>query len=476
MLKFSQKSEGEKMGKILKVYNPYDGTIVDSIPESTLEDVEKALNKLEVGKKIMSNLSSHKKAEILFNTAKLIEENSKDLVLTLVKEVGKTIREAQIEVRRTAEIFRLAGEETKRIHGETLPFDSVRNSENKMGFFMRVPIGIVAAITPFNVPLALAAHKIAPAIAGGNSIIFKPSTLTPLADIKLCQLLYKAGLPEEALQVVVGPGETIGEAVVKDHRVRMISFTGSRDVGLDITRKAGIKKISLELGSNSALILSDKGNVEECARVTVKGGYAVAGQVCISIQRVLVHKKVLEEFISHLIPLVEKLRVGDPMKEETDIGPMINESAAKRVEEWIKEAINLGGKILTGGERERTLMKPTVLIDVPLEAKVIREEVFGPVVTIIPFNNLEEAIRITNDSKYGLQAGIFSNDIEEVFYAIKNLEVGGVMINEAPSYRADFMPYGGVKDSGIGREGIKYALEEMTEIKTICFNLKEGLS
>lgn len=464
------------MRKMLNVYNPYDETIVDTIPESTLEDVENALNKLETGKKIMNSLPLYKRVEILFNTAKAIEENNEDLAVTLVKEVGKTIREARIEVRRTAEIFRLAGEEAKRIHGETLPFDSVKNSENKIGFFLRVPVGIVAAITPFNVPLALAAHKIAPAIAGGNSIIFKPSTLTPLADIKLCQILYKSGLPEEALRVVVGPGETIGEAIIKDDRVRMISFTGSREVGLNITRKAGIKKISLELGSNSALILSDKGDIEACANATVKGGYAVAGQVCISIQRVLVHKKVLEEFLHHFIPLVENLRVGDPMREDTDMGPMITESAARRVEEWIKEALNLGGKILTGGEREKTLLKPTVLIDVPLEAKVIKEEVFGPVVTIIPFENLEEAIKITNDSKYGLQAGIFSNDIEEVFYAIKKLEVGGVMINEAPSYRADFMPYGGVKDSGIGREGVKYALEEMTEIKTVCFNLKGGLS
>ncbi|MFN3699081.1 MAG: aldehyde dehydrogenase family protein, partial [Dictyoglomus sp.] len=380
------------MRRMIEVYNPYDETIVDSVPESTLEDVEKALEKLEIGKKIMQSLPLHKRVEILSNTAKIIEENSEDLAITLVKEVGKTIREARIEVRRTAEIFKLASEEAKRIHGETLPFDSVKNSENKIGFFIRVPVGIIAAITPFNVPLALAAHKIAPAIAGGNCVIFKPSTLTPLADIKLSQFLYEAGLPEEALKVVLGPGETIGEAIIKDDRVRMISFTGSREVGLNITRKAGIKKISLELGSNSALILSDKGDVKSCAKATVKGGYAVAGQVCISIQRVLVHKKVLEEFLHYFIPLVENLRVGNPMREDTDMGPMITESAAKRVEEWIKEALNLGGKILTGGEREKTLLKPTVLIDVPLEAKVIKEEVFGPVVTIIPFENVEEAI------------------------------------------------------------------------------------
>lgn len=464
-----------KMKGILNVYNPYDGSIIESLKESTIDDVEKALRRLEKGKEIISKLPSYKRAEILFNTAKIIEEKKEDLAQILVKEVGKTIREARIEVKRTVEIFRLAGEEAKRIHGETLPFDSVINSENKLGFYMRVPVGIIAAITPFNVPLALAAHKIAPAIAGGNAIIFKPSSLTPLADIKLSQFLYEAGLPEDALQVVIGSGEIVGNAIVGDPRVRFISFTGSRDVGLEITKRAGIKKISLELGSNSALILSDKGDVKSCAEVTVKGGYAVAGQVCISIQRVLVNRKILSDFLDAFLPLVKNIKLGDPMKEDTDMGPMITESAASRVEEWIKEAIDLGGKILVGGKREKTLFEPTVLINVPLEAKIVKEEVFGPVVVIIPFEDLKEAVRLVNNSKYGLQAGIFSRDIEEIFYAIKNLEVGGVMINEAPSYRADFMPYGGVKDSGIGREGVKYALEEMTEIKTICFNLKGGL-
>lgn len=463
------------MGKI-NVYNPYDGSIVGTVEESTIEDVEKAIGKAEVSKEIIANIPLYRRAEILYYASELIKNRAEEFAVTLVKEVGKTIREARIEVSRAIEIFKLASEEAKRLHGETLPFDSLPNSENRRGFFLRIPVGIIGAITPFNLPLVLASHKIAPAIAGGNAVVFKPATATPLADKKLVETLWEAGLPEEALQLVIGPGDIVGDAIVKDPRIRMISFTGSRSIGLEIAKKAGLKKLTLELGSNSALILSDKGDVISAVQATVRGGFAVAGQVCISVQRIFVHKKVLEEYLTNLTLLVQKLKVGDPMKEETDIGPMINEHAAKRVEEWIKEAVAIGGKILTGGERDKTLFQPTVLIDVPLNAKVVSEEVFGPVVVIIPFTNLSEALRMVNMSKYGLQAGIFTNDIEEAFYAIRNLDVGGVIINDGPSYRADFMPYGGVKESGLGREGVRYALEEMTEIKTIIFNLKDGIS
>jgi len=461
--------------RLINVYNPYDGSVVDTIPESTLEDVEKAIENAEKGKKIMAEMSLYERSEILRKTAEIIEKNKEDFAITLVKEVGKTIKEARVEVRRAVEIFRLASEEAKRIHGETLPFDSVLHAEKRTGYFMRVPVGIIAAITPFNVPLVLACHKIAPAIAGGNSVVFKPSTATPLADIKLAKALVEAGLPQEAINVVVGPGSTVGDAIVKDNRIRMISFTGSKDVGLEILKKAGLKKVTLELGSNSALILSNKGDVDSAVSATVKGGYAVAGQVCISVQRVLVHKDKFDEFTNKLIEAVKKIKIGDPMREDTDMGPMINEDSARRVEEWIKEAVDMGAKVVVGGKRERTLFEPTVVINVPQEAKLFQKEVFGPVVLVNSFNSLSEAIEMANNSEYGLQAGIFTNDIEEAFYAIKKLEVGGVIVNDAPSYRADFMPYGGVKGSGLGREGVRYALEEMTEIKTICFNLKGGV-
>ncbi|MGB9857748.1 MAG: aldehyde dehydrogenase family protein [Dictyoglomaceae bacterium] len=463
------------MANLINVYNPYDGTIIETIPESTLEDVERAIEKAEKGKKIMAETSLFERSEILRKTAEIIEKNKEDFAITLVKEVGKTIKEARVEVRRAVEIFKMASEEAKRIHGETLPFDSVINREKRVGYFTRVPVGIIAAITPFNVPLVLASHKIAPAIAGGNSIVFKPSTITPLADIKLAKALVEAGLPEEAINVVIGPGSTVGNAIIKDTRIRMISFTGSKEVGIEILKNAGLKKVSLELGSNSALILSKKGDLSSAVSATIRGGYAVAGQVCISVQRVLVQREVFDEYLEKLIDGVKRIKVGDPMKEDTDMGPVINEDAAKRIEEWIKEAENMGAKVVFGGNRERTLFEPTVVINVPVEAKLFSKEVFGPVVVVNPFDKLSEAIEMANNSEYGLQAGIFTNDIEEAFYAIKKLEVGGVMINDAPSYRADFMPYGGVKGSGIGREGVKYALEEMTEIKTVCFNLRGGI-
>jgi len=462
------------MVKTINVYNPYDGTIVETI-ESTLEDVDRVIEKAEKGKKIMAEMSLFERSEILRKTAEIIEKNKEDFASTLVKEVGKTIKEARIEVRRAVEIFKLASEEAKRIHGETLPFDSIPNGEKRVGYFIRVPVGIIAAITPFNVPLVLASHKIAPAIAGGNSIVFKPSTITPLADIKLAKALIEAGLPEEAINVVVGPGSTVGNAIVKDPRIRMISFTGSKDVGMEILKNAGLKKISLELGSNSALILSKNGDISSAVSATIKGGYAVAGQVCISVQRVFVQKEIYDEYLEKLIEGVRNIKVGDPMKEDTDMGPVISEESAKRIEEWIKEAVDMGAKVVFGGKREKTLFEPTVVINVPTEAKLFSKEVFGPVVVVNSFNKLSEAIEMANNSEYGLQAGIFTNDIEEAFYAIKKLEVGGVMINDAPSYRADFMPYGGVKGSGIGREGVKYALEEMTEIKTVCFNLRGGV-
>ena len=463
------------MLKLINIYNPYDGTIIETIPESTLEDVERAIEKAEKGKKIMGEMSLFERSEILRRTAEIIEKNKEDFVLTLVKEVGKTIKEARTEVRRAIEIFRLASEEAKRIHGETLPFESVPNGEKRVGYFIRFPVGIIAAITPFNVPLVLASHKIAPAIAGGNSIIFKPSTITPLADIKLAKVLIEAGLPEEAINVVIGPGSTIGNAIVKDPRIRMISFTGSKEVGIEILKNAGLKKVSLELGSNSALILSKNGDISSAVSATIRGGYAVAGQVCISVQRVLVQREIFDEYLEKLIEEVKKIKVGDPMKEDTDMGPVISEESAKRIEEWLKEAKEMGAQIVIGGKREKTLFEPTVVINVPTEAKLFSKEVFGPVVVVNSFNKLSEAIEIANNSEYGLQAGIFTNNIEEAFYAIKKLEVGGVMINDAPSYRADFMPYGGVKGSGIGREGVKYALEEMTEIKTVCFNLRGGV-
>lgn len=458
--------------KTLEVLYPYTGEVIDTVPEASFEDVDKAISLAVEGKRIMKNTPIYKRVEILNKVSEIILQKVNELTKSLVLEVGKTIREARAEVLRTAEIFKYAAEEARRIHGETLPFDSVKGSEMKKGFFIREPVGIVGAIVPFNVPLALAAHKIAPAIAAGNAVILKPTTQAPLNGIILGRILLEAGMPPEALSVLTGRGNTVGTAIVKDPRIRVITFTGSVDVGKEIMKNAGIKKVALELGSNSALVIMNSANIEKAVKATVSGGFSLAGQVCISVQRVFVQEDVFEDYINRLIEEVKKIKYGDPMNEKIDMGPVIDESNAKRIVEWINEAKELGGKIVIGGQRDYTMVEPTVVVNVPLNAKIMEKELFGPAVAVRKIHDLDEAIKLVNKSRYGLQAGIFTERLEEAFRFAECVEVGGVMINEGPRYRADFMPYGGYKDSGIGREGIKYAIEEMTEIKVVCFDLR----
>lgn len=464
---------GEKVSKqkTLKVYNPYNGEVVDEVPEGEISDVDKTISLACEGKKIMKELPLYKRVEILYNTGVLLEKNEKKLSEIIVKEVGKTIKEAKAEVLRTAKLFKYAAEETKRIHGETLPFSFLEDSLNKRGYYILEPVGIVGAITPFNVPLSLAAHKVAPAIAAGNAVIIKPATQTPLNTIILGELLLEAGMPEKALSVLTGRGSVVGNAIVKDPRIRFLSFTGSVEIGKEIAQNSGMKKLGLELGSNAALIVTDSANIDKAVKATVDGGFSLAGQVCISVQRVFVHEKIYENFIQALVEKVKKITFGDPMKEEIQMGPVIDEQNAIRIVNWIQEAESKGGKVLTGGRKDFTLVEPTVIIDTPLESNIMKNELFGPAVALRRVNNLNEAIELTNESIYGLQAGIFTQNINEAFQAIEKIEVGGIMVNEGPRYRADFMPYGGYKQSGIGREGIKYAMEEMSEIKVICFDI-----
>ncbi|PNR96765.1 aldehyde dehydrogenase family protein [Petrotoga sp. 9PWA.NaAc.5.4] len=466
---------GKKVSKAktLKVYNPYSGEIVDDVPDGDINDVENAINSAIEGKKIMKDLPLHKRVEILENVSTLLLEREKELSETIVKEVGKTIKEAKNEVIRTSELFRYAAEEAKRIHGETLPFSSLKGSEHKRGYYVLEPIGIVGAITPFNVPLSLAAHKVAPAIAAGNAVILKPATQTPLNALILGELLLEAGMPEKALSVLTGRGSIVGNAIVKDPRIRFLSFTGSVETGEYICQNAGMKKIGLELGSNSALIVMDSADLDKATQATVDGGFSLAGQVCISVQRVFIQEKVYEEFINKLVEKTKRIILGDPMDEKTTMGPVIDEQNAQRIVEWIQEAEVKGGKIVTGGKRNYTLIEPTIVIDTPLETKIMQNELFGPAVALRKIKSLQEAIDLTNRSIYGLQAGVFTEKISEAFKAAEEIEAGGVMINEGPRYRADFMPYGGYKKSGIGREGIKFAIEEMSEMKVICFDLKE---
>ena len=455
----------------IEVTNPFDGSVIDTVPCADASDVERALAGAVRGAEAMRKLSARERSEILARAAGILRERSPDFAETIAREVGKTLREAEIEVDRASQTLVIASEEAKRIHGEMIPFDASPGGETKMGFYMRVPVGVVLAITPFNVPLNLACHKLAPAIAAGNAVILKPATATPLADLKLGQVLLDAGLPPEAISVVTGRGGAIGNLLISDPRVRLVTFTGSPEVGESITKAAGLKKTAMELGSNSCVIVMDDADIGDAALRVRRGGYAVAGQVCISVQRVIVHQAVYDDYLKALLPLVGGIRTGDQLDPSTDMGPMISEDEAKRVENWIGEAVRAGAKCLLPAKREGAILSPSILVDVTPEMKVWAKELFGPLVCVVKCRDFEHAIELANTSDYGLQAGIFTKNLNLALRAIREIDVGGLMVNDAPAYRADAMPYGGVKRSGFGREGPKFAIEEMTEIKVVAFQM-----
>ncbi|MEW6686565.1 MAG: aldehyde dehydrogenase family protein [Candidatus Edwardsbacteria bacterium] len=456
----------------IEVRNPFDNSLIDTVPAGDASDVEEAAAGAIQGFKEIRSLSSLERSFILKKTAEGLEKQTEDFAVTIAKESGKTIKEARTEVNRAVQTFTIASEEAKRIGGEIIPFDAVPGGEKKFGFYLRVPVGIIAAISPFNFPLNLVAHKLAPGFAGGNSFVLKPATATPLTALKLARLLLESGLPPKALSVVTGWGGEIGDLLVQNPNIRMVTFTGSLEVGQHIMSKIGLKKATMELGSNSAVVIMADADLERASsRITV-GGYTLAGQVCISVQRVFVQEPIFEKFLETLLPKVKALKVGNQLEESTEVGPMISESAAKKAAEWIEEAVSLGGKVLCGGERKFSLLQPAILVDVPFNAKVHTEEAFAPLIVANRFRTLEEGMKFVNQAKYGLQAGVFTKDISTAIEAFRKIDVGGVMINEIPTYRADNMPYGGVKSSGLGREGVRFALEEMTELKTVCFHLE----
>lgn len=457
-----------KTGKLAHVTNPYNGEVIAEVSVASREDVETAIESaLLTFKSSMKHMPSHKVSEILHKTSKLIDELSEDFARTICLEAGKPIRECRGEVSRAVQVFRLAAEEANRIEGEVVPTDAVAGSESRLGFVVREPLGVIGAISPFNFPLNLVVHKVAPALAARNTIVLKPATKTPLSSLKLARALHEAGLPAGALNVVVGSGPDVGDILVQDERIRMITFTGSVPVGMQIRQKSGLKKVTLELGANSPNIICNDADIESAAKALVIASFAYAGQVCISAQRIIVHKDVEEKFVKTFTNLVENLKIGDPLEESTDMGPMISEEDVRRTKEWVDEAKSQGAHVLTGGTGEGNVFYPTVLKDVRPTMKVICQEVFAPVVSIIPFRTNEEAIELANDSNFGLQAGVFTRDINTALYFAQNLEIGGVWINESSIYRQQNAPYGGVKMSGLGREGVKYSVEEMTELKFI---------
>ena len=458
-------------GSVLEVKNKYDGKTVGTVPTARREDVDAAIAAAERAEDVMADMPAYKRAEILFRTATLIRERADDLAKTIAAEAGKALKFARSEVDRAASTFTIASEEAKRLHGETIPLDAVPAGEGYFGFWTRRPVGVIAAISPFNFPLNLVAHKVAPALASGNTLVLKPASTTPLSALKLCEILLEAGLPNGAINFIVGSGGTVGEWLVTDPRVDKITFTGSPEVGRHILSVAGIKKVTLELGNTSPVVVAPDADLDFVAKRAAVGAYYNSGQVCISVQRIYSEKQVYEAFSEKFVKATEAMVVGDPLDERVDVGPMIDSKEVDRIESWVKEAQTSGAKVLTGGRRDGTVYYPTILSNVTDAMKVVAEEVFAPVASVIASDDFESALKQANDTKFGLQVGVFTKDIDRVFKAVKRLNFGGVIINDTPNFRADHMPYGGNRQSGLGREGVKFAMEDMTNIQLVAIRL-----
>jgi glyceraldehyde-3-phosphate dehydrogenase (NADP+) len=453
-----------------EVLSPYGGEVVDTVPRATAADAERAVGAAVLAAARMRRLTAHERSEIVTRAADLLAERVEDIAHTMTREQGKPLAEALGEARRTPALLRLAASEAARMHGETIPLDAAAGAGDKMGFTLRQPCGVVVAITPFNYPLLLVAHKVGPALASGNAVILKPAGQTPLTALKLTEAFLEAGLPEDALQTLTGPGAELGPALCADPRVRKISFTGSTEVGEGIARVAGVKRLSLELGSNCPMVVLPDTDVEQVAAATALGGYANAGQACISVQRVLVDRDVYGDYLDALRPKVEAIRVGDPLEEGTGLSALISEGEAERVERTIRAAVEGGASLLTGGERERGVVSPAVVADVSPDMAISRDELFGPAVAVTPVGGIDEAIALANDSRYGLGAGIFTRDVTHALRFAREVDCGNIQVNSTPLWRADLMGYGGLKGSGIGKEGPRYAIEEMTELKSVVFH------
>ncbi|SFD70217.1 Acyl-CoA reductase [Lentibacillus persicus] len=457
----------------LTVRNPYNDDVVAEIALAANNELEQAVNgAFDTFHNTMKEMPAHTRSDILRKTADLMEERAEEFAETIMKEAGKPIFFSRGEVQRSIQVLRFASEEAKHISGEVVPMDAAIDGDGRLGLVKHVPLGVIAAITPFNFPLNLSLHKIAPAIAAGNTVIFKPAENTPVSAYKLTKLFHEAGLPDGVLNLLMGEGE-IGEKLVTHDKVHKISFTGSLPVGRSIKESAGFKDVTLELGSNSPNIIFDDGDIDEAVTKLVKGAFAFSGQVCISAQRIYVQKPVYDNFLKEYIKATEELTIGNPASEETDIGPMISEEEAERAKKWIDDAAENGAIVAAGGQRNGTMLQPTIMTDVKSNMKIIAEEVFAPIVSVIPFDTEDDVVSYANDSIYGLQAGVFTNNIDRAFRVADKLEMGGVWINEISTYRQDNHPYGGVKQSGVGKEGVKYAVEGMTERKFIGLKLKE---
>lgn len=454
----------------IEVRHPFDNSLVDTVPIATPEDIEAALSGAVEGATRMRQLPGYDRFQILRRAADKMFAVQKELGRLISLEEGKTLAEGVFEAGRAAETIELSAEEAKRLGGEVLPLDGAPGGAGKLGFTLRVPCGVVVAITPFNFPLNLVCHKVGPALAAGNSVILKPASNTPLSALRLVEILLEAGLPPLAIHCLAGPGGEIGKTLCRDERVRKISFTGSVEVGKQICAVAGLKRVTMELGSNSPLIILEDADLNKVAAAVLATGYGNAGQVCISTQRVIAVHKIYADLLDLLREKVGALPAGNPLAEGTKMGPMIRERDAERVEGWVQEAAAQGAKVLAGGSRKGTLFAPTLLSDVTPQMKLFQDELFGPAVGVSKADSVEEAITLANHSRYGLSAGIFTQNIDAALKFAREVDAGNLHINWGPAWRADLMPYGGLKESGLGKEGPRYAIDEMTERKTVIIH------
>ena len=448
---------------------PFDGSPVAEVPHAEPAIVEQAVSAALKGAEAMASLANFERAGLLLKIADLIKRDLADFAHAIASESGKPIREARTEADRSTQTLIAAAHEARQLSGEVVPMAFAPGGEGRIAMTFREPLGVVAAITPFNFPLNLAMHKIAPAFAAGNAVIHKPAERTPLSALRLARTMEEAGVPKGAYNVITGDGPQLANAMLAQPNVAMITFTGSVRVGSEIRAKAGLKRVLLELGNNSAVIIEPDADLNTATQRTAIGAFSHSGQICISVQRAFVHRAVLPEFLKGLQAQTAKLRIGHPYEDSTDVSSLIDEKAAMRVADWIEEAVGAGAKLVQGGKRRYATIEPTILTDVPASARISCEEVFGPVLAVYAYDRVEDAIAQVNDTPYGLQAGIFTNDIQRAFRSARQLKMGGVLINDVPTFRMDHMPYGGAKHSGIGREGPRYAIHEMTEPKLVCW-------
>jgi acyl-CoA reductase-like NAD-dependent aldehyde dehydrogenase len=456
----------------LEVRDKFTGELIETLEEAGVDEVDGAVRRAAAAFEAWSATPAHARSAILLGAAQRIAARRDEFSALIAREAGKAWKHSAGEVARSIETFTFAAEEAKRIHGETVPMDASAFGEKRVGFYLRSALGVVAAITPFNFPLNLVAHKVGPALAAGNTIVLKPAEETPLTAVLMAECFKDAGLPQGVLELVHGRGEVTGEALVRHPKPAKISFTGSPPVGAHILSAAGLKRITLELGNNSGTMVEPDANLDLAVPRTVMSAFANAGQVCISLQRLYVHESIADPFLDRFLAATRALKVGNPLDKDCDVGPMISDEAAERADRWITEAIGEGAKPLLERRREGRLLWPMVLTNTRPDMKVMCREAFAPLVSVVTYRDFDDGLAMLADSPYGLQAGIYTKDLQKAFKAVNRLDVGGVMVNDTSIFRVDHMPYGGNRMSGIGREGIRFAIEEMTNLKLVCFNLE----